>query len=105
MQWPGTPLQLGARFRRQPLAPSGATLRAPGVDRESAAKQRSLPCHQCRTALARARSKWKQERVVNFALDNESPIQGLSMLICRINARSLASIGGRPPEDRDFQRQ
>jgi hypothetical protein len=26
-----TPLSLGARFRRQPLAPSGATLRAPGV--------------------------------------------------------------------------
>ena len=26
-----TPLLLGARFRRQPLAPSGATLRAPGV--------------------------------------------------------------------------
>src|SRR5215469_10797038 len=66
-------LSLGTRFRRQPLAPSGATLRAPGVDRESAAKQRSLPCHQCRTALARARSKWKQERVVNFALDNEGP--------------------------------
>jgi hypothetical protein len=43
--------------------------------------------------------------VANFALDNESPIQGLSMLICRINASSLASIGGRPPKDRDFQRQ
>jgi hypothetical protein len=26
------------------------------------------------------------------------------MLICRINARSLASIGGWPPKDRDFQR-
>jgi hypothetical protein len=33
------------------------------------------------------------------------PQRGLSMLICRINARSLASIGGRPPKDRDFQRQ
>jgi hypothetical protein len=32
------------------------------------------------------------------ALDNESPIQGLSMLICRINARSLASIGGGLPK-------
>src|SRR6202007_821092 len=31
----GTPLLLGARFRRQPLAPSGATLRAPGVDRSA----------------------------------------------------------------------
>jgi hypothetical protein len=27
------------------------------------------------------------------------------MLICRINARSPASICGRPPKDRDFQRQ
>ena len=27
----------------------------------------------------------------------------LFLLICRINARSLASIGGRPPKDRDFQ--
>jgi hypothetical protein len=27
---PGTSLLLGTRFRRQPLAPSGATLRAPG---------------------------------------------------------------------------
>ena len=31
----GTPLLLGTRFRRQPLAPSGATLRAPGVDRSA----------------------------------------------------------------------
>jgi hypothetical protein len=30
-----TPLLLGARFRRQPLAPSGATLRALGVDRSA----------------------------------------------------------------------
>src|SRR5215470_16055959 len=28
-------LWLGTRFRRQPLAPSGATLRAPGVDRSA----------------------------------------------------------------------
>jgi hypothetical protein len=27
----------------------------------------------------------------------------LSMLICRINVRSLASIGGRPPKDRDIR--
>jgi hypothetical protein len=34
-----------------------------------------------------------------------APQRGLSMLIRRNNARSSASIGGRPPEDRDFQRQ
>jgi hypothetical protein len=33
------PLLLGARFRRQALAPKGATLRALGLDREDAAKQ------------------------------------------------------------------
>src|ERR1700751_748856 len=31
----GTTLLLGSRFRRHPLAPSGATLRAPGVDRSA----------------------------------------------------------------------
>jgi len=30
-----TPLSLGTRFRRQPLAPSGATLRALGIDRSA----------------------------------------------------------------------
>src|SRR5262249_5798650 len=45
-------LSLGTRFRRQPLAPSGATLRAPGVDRESAAKQRA-----CRAINAELRSR------------------------------------------------
>src|SRR5215471_9736400 len=45
-------LSLGARFRRQPLAPSGATLRAPGVDRESPAKQRA-----CRAINAELRSR------------------------------------------------
>jgi len=34
-----------------------------------------------------------------------APQRGLSMLIRRINARSLAWICGRPPEDRDFRRQ
>src|ERR1019366_3568539 len=34
-----------------------------------------------------------------------APHRGFSMLICRINARSPASICGRPPKDRDFQRQ
>ena len=34
-----------------------------------------------------------------------APHNGLSTLICRINARSSASIGGRPLADRDFQRQ
>ena len=85
-------------FRRDPSGSRGLTAKA----RPSKGVCRA---HQCRTALARARSKWKQERVVNFALDNESPIQGLSMLIRRINARSSASIGGRPPEGPDFQRQ
>ena len=30
-----TPLSLGTRFRRRPLAPSGATLRALGIDRSA----------------------------------------------------------------------
>jgi hypothetical protein len=34
-----------------------------------------------------------------------APQRGFSTLICRINARSPASICGRPPKDRDFQRQ
>jgi len=34
-----------------------------------------------------------------------APQRGFSMLICRINARSPASICGRPPKDRDFQCQ
>jgi hypothetical protein len=34
-----------------------------------------------------------------------APQRGLSMLIRRINTRSSVSICGRPPEDRDFQRQ
>src|SRR5262249_563440 len=34
------PLSLGVRLRRQALAPKGATLRASGLDRKSAAKQR-----------------------------------------------------------------
>src|SRR5215470_8803471 len=49
-----TPLWLGARLRRQPLAPSGATLRAPGVDRSARPSKGGLPCQQCRTALAQA---------------------------------------------------
>src|SRR5215469_11792164 len=58
-------------FRRDPSGSRGLTAKA----RPSKGVCRA---HQCRTALARARSKWKQERVVNFALDNESPIQGLT---------------------------
>jgi hypothetical protein len=46
--------------------------------------------------------KFKLEQ---FAVMRGAPQRGLSMLICRINASSLASIGGRPPKDRDFQRQ
>jgi hypothetical protein len=34
-----------------------------------------------------------------------APQSGFSMLIRRINTRSSVSICGRPPEDRDFQRQ
>src|SRR5215471_6798991 len=34
-----------------------------------------------------------------------APQRGVSMLICRINARSSASICGRPPEGPDFKRQ
>jgi hypothetical protein len=34
-----------------------------------------------------------------------APQSGFSTLIRRINARSLVSIGGRPPNGRDFQRQ
>ena len=34
-----------------------------------------------------------------------APHSGFSMLICRISARSSVSICGRPPNERDFQRQ
>jgi hypothetical protein len=45
--------------------------------------------------------KAKKAKRIKSPLDNERPIQGLSMLIRRINARSLTSIGGRPPEGCD----
>ena len=34
-----------------------------------------------------------------------APQSGFSMLICRISPRRSASICGRPPRERDFQRQ
>ena len=41
LTWP-RPLSLGARFRRQALAPKGATLPALGLDGESTAKQGTI---------------------------------------------------------------
>src|ERR1700752_1655945 len=68
------PLLLGTRFRRQPLAPSGATLRAPGVDRSARASKEGLPCPQCRTALARAPRNGKEEMLIaKKLLDTRAP--------------------------------
>ena len=51
VQWL-TPLLLGAHFRRQPLAPSGATLRALGVDRSARPSKGGV----CRAINAELRS-------------------------------------------------
>src|ERR1700757_2603812 len=65
---------LGTRFRRQPLAPSGATLRVPGVDRSARPSKEGLPCHQCRTALARASRNGKEEMLIaKKLLDTRAP--------------------------------
>jgi hypothetical protein len=58
-----TPLLLGARFRRQPLAPSGATLRAPGVDRSARPSKEGLPCHQMQNCACASLSKRKGRNV------------------------------------------
>src|SRR6202008_1464559 len=69
-----TPLLLGTRFRRQPLAPSGATLRAPGVDRSARPSKEGLPCHRCRTALAQASRNGKEEMLIaKKLLDTRAP--------------------------------
>ena len=70
----GTPLLLGARFRRQPLAPSGATLRAPGVDRSARPSKEACRAIKCRTALARASRNGKEEMLIaKKLLDTRAP--------------------------------
>src|SRR5262249_23330836 len=44
-------------FAVQPLAPSGATLRAPGVDCSARPSKEACRAHQCKTVLARAHSR------------------------------------------------
>lgn len=69
-----TPLLLGARFRRQPLAPSGATLRAPGVDRSAWPSKEACRAIKCRTALARASRNGKEEMLIaKKLLDTRTP--------------------------------
>jgi hypothetical protein len=69
-----TPLLLGARFRRQPLAPSGATLRAPGVDRSARPSKEACRAIKCRTALARASRNGKEEMLIaKTLLDTRAP--------------------------------
>jgi hypothetical protein len=68
------PLLLGTRFRRQPLAPSGATLRAPGVDRSARPSKEACRAIKCRTALARASRNGKEEMLIaKTLLDTRAP--------------------------------
>ena len=50
------PLSLGTRFRRQPLAPSGATLRALGGDRSARPSRGACRAHECRRAPRASRN-------------------------------------------------
>src|SRR6516165_5475926 len=54
---------LGARFRRQPLAPSGATLRAPGVDRSARpSKGTAMPSVQNRARVSLLKREGKKKK-------------------------------------------
>jgi hypothetical protein len=56
--------------------------------------------------LGDARLRDLKPELEQFAVNaRRAPHSGLSMLIRRINARSSVSIGGRPPNGRDFQHQ
>jgi hypothetical protein len=52
-----------------------------------------------------ARLRGLKPKLDQFAVDAWRAQSGLSMLTGRINARSSVSICGRPPEDRECQRQ
>jgi len=52
-----------------------------------------------------ARLRDLKPELEQFAVDAWRPQCGFLMLIRRINTRSSVSICGRPPEDRNFQRQ
>ena len=69
--WPG-PLLLGARFRRQPLAPSGATTRVLGVDR-SARPSRGA----CRAINAELRLLKRRKR---RNVDREKPLDSRGLI-------------------------
>jgi hypothetical protein len=49
-------------------------------------------------------SQFKPE-LEQFAVDARPPQSKFSLLICRISAHNSASIAGRPPGERDLQRQ
>ena len=55
--------------------------------------------------LGDARLSDLEAELEQLAMDARRAPQRISMLIRRINARSSASICGRPPSERDFQRQ
>jgi len=69
------------------------------------------PCPQnrtlgCRPARPQREATFgNQPELEQLAVDAWRRQCGFSMLIRRINTRSSVSIRGRPPEDRDFQRQ
>lgn len=44
-------------------------------------------------------------KLEQFAVDTRRTQSGLAMLISRISRRMSAGVAGRPPRDRDFQRQ
>src|ERR1700739_687342 len=61
-------------FAVQPLAPSGATLRAPGVDRSARPSKEACRAIKCRTALARGSRNGKEERLIaKKLLDTRAP--------------------------------
>jgi hypothetical protein len=55
--------------------------------------------------LGDARLRDLKPELKQFAVDTRRPPSGLSMLICRMSARTSVLICGRPPIGRDFQRQ
>jgi hypothetical protein len=62
------PLSLGARFRRQSLAPRGATWRALGIDRSARPSKRDCHVEKARKAplLVRTGDNLGAERVVEW---------------------------------------